>query len=141
MAVHDSPAIVKSVGEVTAPLLAGFSFTNVIVVSSNVKDFVWPGEVIFAWTLASLALITAVQFGKYGQSDGQSENERAKKNRKRTTLSYHIGIVALLAGFGCALVPNHIAGMTGILRLSSCILAFAACAIELYVYVRRYGRT
>lgn len=47
----------NAVGTVVAPLLAGFSFTTVVVVSASAANFRWPGLTIFVLTIAVLLLI------------------------------------------------------------------------------------
>jgi len=73
----------KSVGDVAAPLLAGFSFTSVIVLSDDAGAFRWPGEAILALTIAAIALIAAVQCAKYARPDRWSGTNRSKAAAKQ----------------------------------------------------------
>lgn len=50
-----------SVGNVTLPLLAGFSTASAVVVSGDAEHFQWPGATILALVFAAVALIVAVQ--------------------------------------------------------------------------------
>jgi hypothetical protein len=127
----DSKARAKSIGEVASPLLAGFSFTNVIVIamSSDTGHFLLPGEAIISWTIASIAFILAVQFAKHA-ADGEV------RFKKWTELPYHVGVVTFLLGFGLALL-THPSDETYVFRLVASSVAFAACLVEAVVYVRR----
>lgn len=126
----DPETVAKSIGEVASPLLAGFSFTNVIViiVSSNAGYFLLPGEAIISWTIASIAFVLAVQFAKWVA--------RKKVNYERTVLFYHIGVVTFLLGFGFALAPEPSSPAYWFRCIASGV-AFAFCAIEAGVYVNR----
>jgi hypothetical protein len=130
----DSEARAKSIGEVASPLLAGFSFTNVIVIamSGDTRNFLLPGEAIIAWTIASIAFILAVQFAKY-VADGEV------RYRKWTDLSYHVGVVTFLLGFGLALL-THPSDETHVFRLIASALAFVVGLVEAVVYVKRARR-
>ena len=146
----------KSVGDVAAPLLAGFSFTSVIVVSSSVEHFRWPGEAILALTIAATMLIAAVQCAKYVLDESWTGPSRSEASAKlpviffRTLLRtggwsswtrrfYHLGVVALLAGLAFALAPQHATGGQEILRWVASVLAFVACGLET-VYFLTLGR-
>lgn len=126
----DSETVAKSIGEVASPLLAGFSFTNVIViiVSSDTGHFLLPGEAIISWTIASIAFVFAVQFAKWVA--------RKKVDYERTVLFYHVGVVTFLLGFGFALAPQPSTGAY-VFRWIASGIAFAVCLIEAGVYVNR----
>jgi hypothetical protein len=148
---------IKSVGETAAPVLAGFSFTVVIVVSDDAGHFRWPGAAIFALTIAAIALIAAFQCAKYARDKRWSGADRARTSawwtplfgkyfslppeerteiwRKQTRRFYHLGITALLAGLALTLAPQHVAGGQEILRWAASGIAFAACAIESAVFL------
>jgi hypothetical protein len=142
---HGRADIVRSVGEVAAPLLAGFSFATIFVVSGETSHLLLPGEAIVALTLATVILIAAVQLAKYrGENQPPvSGSSRLfslssdKDYEKWTVRCYHVGIVALLAGFGFALAPQYQPGGLYIFRWVASVVAFLACSIELFVYVRR----
>jgi hypothetical protein len=87
MADYHSKTLAKSVGEVASPLLAGFSFTNIIVIitSGAVKHFLLPGEAILSWAIASIAFIVTVQYAKYVAA-GEVQWE------KRVDYAYHLGV-------------------------------------------------
>ena len=59
--VADRKARATSIGTVASPLLAGFSFTNVIVIaaSTDTRNFLLPGLAIIAWVTASIAFIVS----------------------------------------------------------------------------------
>jgi len=126
----DSETFAKSIGEVASPLLAGFSFTNVIViiVSGGTGYFLLPGEAIISWTIASIAFVFAVQFAKWVA--------RKKVNYDRTVLFYHVGVVTFLLGFGFALAPQPSTGAY-VFRWIASGVAFAVCLTEAGVYVNR----
>lgn len=150
---------IKSVGEVAAPLLAGFSFTTVIAVSIDAGHFLLPGEAILALTLAAVTLVGAVQCAKYARRDRWAGADRHLGSawwttfppyRRYYTLSadkraeawgrwmrrlYHFGITALLAGLAFALAPQHGTGAEYVLRWVASALAFAACVIEVGIFV------
>jgi tetratricopeptide (TPR) repeat protein len=114
---------------VASPLLAGFSFTNVIVIIvSGTGHFLLPGEAIISWTIASIAFVFAVQFAKWVA--------RKKVNYERTVLFYHVGVVTFLLGFGFALAPQPSTGAY-FFRWIAAGGAFAVCVIEAGVYVNR----
>jgi hypothetical protein len=115
---------------VASPLLAGFSFTNVIVIimSSDTGHFLLPGEAIISWTIASISFVFAVQFAKWAT--------RKKVNYERTVLFYHVGVVTFLLGFGFALAPPP-STVAYVFRWFASGFAFAVCAIEAIVYVNR----
>src|ERR1035441_4004805 len=98
----DSKARAKSIGEVASPLLAGFSFTNVIVIamSSDTGHFLLPGEAIISWTIASIAFSLAGQFAKHA-ADGEV------RFKKWIELPYHVGVVTFLLGLAwpCSHIP------------------------------------
>jgi hypothetical protein len=120
-------------------LLAGFSFTNVIVIviSGDTGHFRWPGEAIISWTVTSIAFIASVQFAKYVAGGTKDSKQR---NWRRTEFFYHFGVIAFLLGFGFALAPQHSSGPSSdpyAFRCVASIVAFAACAIWGIVYVVR----
>jgi hypothetical protein len=146
---------IKSVGDTAAPVLAGFSFTVVIVVSDDAGHFRWPGEAILALTVAAIALVAAFQCAKYARDQrwpganrprssiwwtglgyfSQAPEKRTEAWRKWTRRYYHLGITALLAGLAFTLAPQHVTGAQEILRWIASGLAFAACAGETVVFL------
>lgn len=135
---NDRTGYIKSVGEIAAPLLAGFSFTGVIAISSAADHFRWPGPTVLALTLASVLLIAAVQSAKY--ADQKRQHVRGRHWSPETWRlvmrnSYHAGIVALLLGLAFALAPKQAtAGQDGLWSAAR-YLAFAACGAEFLVFV------
>jgi hypothetical protein len=129
-----------AVGEVAAPILAGFSFTAVIIVTDDAVNFRWPGAVILTLTIATLLLILAIQGSGQARMHFSSKAEepeaaafRADQGRKwavRSRLCHQWGLVALLAGLGSALAPLHGGGAEGNLRWCASIAAFAACVLQ-----------
>jgi MFS family permease len=57
----------QAVGEVAAPLLAGFSVTLIGVVAQAPDSLRWPGAVLIALTLAAGLLLTCVQFAFFAR--------------------------------------------------------------------------
>lgn len=127
----------KSIGEVASPLLAGFSFTNVIVIviSGDTGHFLLPGWAICSWTIASISFIVSVQFAKY-VAEGIAKSEHQQRYWTSTDFSYHVGVVTFLLGFGLALAPQPGAGAYGFRWFASGFV-FAACTFESGVYVIR----
>jgi hypothetical protein len=146
---------IKSIGETAAPVLAGFSFTVVIVVSDDAAHFRWPGAAILALTVAAITLIAAFQSAKYARDKRWPGADRPESSiwwtrswyykltpeqrtevwRKATRNFYHLGISALLAGLALTLAPQYGPGVQGILRWTASGLAFAACVIETAVFL------
>lgn len=116
--------LAKSVGEVASPLLAGFSFTNVIVIitSSGISHFLLPGEAIIFWTIASISFIVTVQYAKY-VADGEV------KFKGQVDFYYHVGVFTFLIGFGMALAPPDGAEVY-VFRWFASGLAFTAFVVE-----------
>lgn len=134
---------IKSVGGVGAPVLAGFSFTAVITISSNPGQFRWPGPAAFALTLSSGFLIVAVQAAKrVDEGRRRARCQAAKKTQQllarlsylgmRTV--YHVGIIALLLGLGLVLYPKQGAPGHEFLVWAS-RLAFFICGAESFFIV------
>lgn len=135
----DRKARARSIGEVASPLLAGFSFTNVIVIamSSDTENFLLPGVAMISWAVASIAFIASVGFAKYVAEVGLKDSTVASYEW-RTDFCYHVGVVTFLLGFGLALAPQHSSGSWWFRWVASGI-AFAACAIWAFVYMKRAG--
>jgi hypothetical protein len=136
-AAADEKARARSIGEVASPLLAGFSFTNVIVIamSSDTENFLLPGVAMISWTVASIAFIASVGFAKY-VAEPRLDSSKVEKYEWRTDFCYHFGIVTFLLGFGLALAPQHSSG-SYVFRWVASIVAFLACAIWAGIYVKR----
>lgn len=112
----------ESVGNVAAPLLAGFSLTSVIMVSEDAGKFRWPDAAIVCLTVAAITLIAALECSKYAY-DG---HPHAAGWYRWARASYHTGIVALLLGLGFVLAPLHAVGPPAAPRWVACSMAFAA---------------
>src|SRR5260370_11569038 len=123
----------KSVGDVAAPLLAGFSFMSVIAVSGSTEHFRWPGEAILALTIAAIMLIAALQCAEYVHHERWARPSRSEASAKWpviffqylsrtggwrgwTRRFYHLGLTALLAGLAFALAPQNVTGGQDMLR-------------------------
>jgi hypothetical protein len=86
---------VDKVGGVTLPLLAGFSFTSVIVVSDNAAHFLMPGWTILALTVATLVLIAAVQCAYHAHiyfTEQDPDYKRAVYWSRWTRRAYDVGL-------------------------------------------------
>jgi hypothetical protein len=136
-AAADERARARSIGEVASPLLAGFSFTNVIVIamSSDTENFLLPGVAMISWTVASIALIASVGFAKY-VAEIELQHPKVENYKRRTDFCYHFGVVTFLLGFGLALAPQHSSG-SYVFRWVASGIAFFACIIWAGVYVKR----
>ena len=130
---------VSKVGTVTLPLLAGFSFTSVIVVSSDdAAKFLCPGLTILTLVVATLVFIVAVQCAYHAQIYFVKEApdyERAAYWYRWTRRAYDVGLFALFFGLGLAVAPP---GSADDLRWSAASLAWLACLGEL-VWIRLDG--
>jgi hypothetical protein len=112
----------ESVGNVAAPLLAGFGLTSVIMVSEDAGKFRWPDAAIVSLTIAAVTLIGALECSKYAYAG----HPHAVGWYRWARASYHTGIVALLLGLGFVLAPLHAAGSPDAPRWVACSMAFAA---------------
>jgi hypothetical protein len=144
---------IDRVGDATIPLFAGFSFATLIVVCQDSSKFRWPSLTIFVLTIASVSLIGSVQgrhqarmylptledFRVQRESKGSpakwedessDEYKRARLSGQLTRLTYHVGIVSLLAGLGLALAPPGGMATDYVLRWSASPIAFFACLLE-----------
>ena len=124
----------KSVGNIAAPLLAGFSLTSVIVISEDPTKFRWSDAAILSLAIAAVTLIFALQTSKYVRK----EYPRAVRYYGRTRIYYHTGIVAFLLGLGFVLAPLHVAGSPDAPRWLACALAFAASVYEAVAFGKRF---
>ncbi len=88
------------VGDVAAPLLAGFSLTAIITLSSDTGHHRWSGATLLAFTMATVTLITALENSKYAREKSRPVADRERWERRTRNLYhlYHFGIVALLLG-------------------------------------------
>ncbi len=135
---NDRVGWIKSVGEIAAPLLAGFSFTSVIAISGDADHFRRPGLTALALTLASVLLILAVQSAKYADPKRHPAPGRHWSTERWHLVmrnSYHAGIVALLLGLAFALAPKQATAGQDALRWAASYLAFAACGAEFLIFV------
>ena len=125
---------IKAVGDVAAPLLAGFSLASVIMVTASIGQFRWPGGAILLLTIAAVSFIATVRY--------RTRWARNPKGLKPIQLwfLYHLGIIALLGGLGLALFPRYGVGMEENLRRVASGIAFAACAAEFANFVREVWR-
>jgi hypothetical protein len=131
---------VRAVGEVPIPLLAGFSVTSVLVVTNDSAKFRWSGPAILVLTIASVALIASVQCAYHARlylspqveppSSPRFSDRKGEVWAKGTQITYHCGIVALLAGLGLALAPLPGKGMANGFRWSATVIAFSSCLGE-----------
>jgi hypothetical protein len=119
----------RSVGDVAAPLLAGFSFTAVITLSNDTGHHGWSGMTLLAFTVATVSLIASLQFSKYARDNGRPATAR-KRSESWTRNFYHLGIVTVLLGLGFTLAPQHVTGLQGTLRWVASALAFVACGVS-----------
>lgn len=132
---------VHAIGETTIPLLAGFSFTAVIVVGDDAQNFRWPGLTVLVLGFASVVFIASVQSSYLARLAFSSEVETSKTTSGkawtgRMRLAYYCGVIALLAGLGLALAPLHGNGVENTLRWVASIIAFVGCAAEVVTVFR-----
>jgi MFS family permease len=110
----------NSVGSVAAPVLAGFSFATVVMVSVDASKYRWADAAILSLAIAAVAILVAVQCSKYVN--------REYPNYARwyggLLISYHLGLVAMMLGLGFALGPLHVQGSPSAPRWAACIIAW-----------------
>jgi hypothetical protein len=124
----------RSVGDVAAPLLAGFSFTAVITLSNDAGHRRWLGITLLAFTVATVSLIAALQFSKYARDNSKPVPAR-ERSESRTRNFYHLGIVAVLLGLGLVLAPQHVTGLQDTVQWAASALAFVACGVSVALSV------
>ncbi len=153
------PAALESAGSIATPLLAGFGFTFAGLVITNTGDFRYVDCAAFLLVTATVFLIYAVQFGFFARQysvapaeleawwpdlDVEERREQVRNEqwearglyRKwsfRFRMTYHLGIVFLLAGLAVALIPKTGANVIdlGGFRLAAVVVAVTAAATEL----------
>jgi hypothetical protein len=150
------PAALDAVGNIAAPLLAGFSLTSVVAIAANMASFRWPGAAILSLTMASLLLVNAVQCNFYARRNLWSADdvrawwpdleqhkdweERLRQEQHSafrrwrtwadwTTRLYNAGIVMLMIGLACILPPLRNGGI-GVFRWIATAFAFATALGE-----------
>jgi len=126
---------IRAVGDVTTPLLAGFSVASVIVVSDDAGNFRWPGATILVLAIAAITLIAAVQCAYHTRLYLSADPKWGARWAAGTRIFYHSGIVALLAGLGLALAPQHGSSTEAGLRWSAMSITLLACAGESIVII------
>jgi hypothetical protein len=124
---------VNSVSTVTLPLLAGFSITSAVVVSSNIKDFLWPGAAIVVLTFAALVLIISVQCAYHAHVylGGQDpEQEKGVYWAQWTRRFYDAGLFAVLFGLALAVAPRDTTDVQAGFQWAASVLAWLLCVGE-----------
>jgi hypothetical protein len=149
---------VESGTSVAAPLLAGFSFASVIVISDDASNFRFPGAAILGLTIAAAFFLGAIQCGysarQYYWSAAEAFNWQPSAKEEQAELEklsqdqaeafghwelwstwavnlFYFGIFALLAGLAMALPPKKdVVGVEMWLRWTAVIVAFAALVGE-----------
>jgi hypothetical protein len=151
------PAALDAVGNVAAPLLAGFSLASVVVVAADPSHFRWSGAAILALAIAALLLVNAVQCSFHARrnlwsaSDVQAwwpelndhpawevrlrEEQDAAFEKWRlwsrwTTRMYNAGIFVLIIGLICVLPPPSGRGNDQMLRWLATAFAVVSLAAE-----------
>lgn len=151
------PAALDAVGNVAAPLLAGFSLASVVVIASDPSHFRWPGAAMLALTIAAVLLVNALQCSFHARRDLWSADdvrawwpeldehpeweERLRHEQDAafrrwqqwsgwTTRLYNAGILALLIGLVCVLPPVE-GGSNQVYRWLATAFAGAATVGEL----------
>ena len=128
----------QSVGKVTAPLLAGFSFTAVVIVAEDPERFYLADAAILSLTVAVILLIATVQCSKYVRRKDPERFRRLVGYYGGTLISYRSGLVALLLGLGFALAPLQMKGVPTAPRWVASSLAWAAAVAQFFAYF--FGR-
>jgi hypothetical protein len=118
----------SSVGNVAAPLLAGFSFTAVITLSNDTGHRRWPGITLLAFTMATVSLMAALEFSKYVRDNGKPVADR-ERVESWTRNFYHLGIVTVLLGLGLALAPQHVTGLQDTVQWVASAVAFVGSGV------------
>jgi hypothetical protein len=111
----------QSLGGLAAPVLAGFSFATVVVVSAGANNYRWPDAAILALAFAAVAILTAIQCSKYVDATYPGRVHWYGG----LLISYHLGLVAMMLGLGFALGPLHVQGSPAAPRWVACGIAWA----------------
>jgi hypothetical protein len=82
--------------------LGGFSLASVVVISDAWKDFRWPGTAVLVLTVASVVLLLSAQEARRA---ARFYTKYKAAWRRAIWVTYHVGIITLLAGLGTALPP------------------------------------
>jgi hypothetical protein len=114
----------QSLGGVAAPVLAGFSFATVVMVSAGASDYRWADVAIPALAIAAVAILTAIQCSKYIDAAYPGYVNWYGG----LLVSYHLGLIAMLLGLGFALGPVHVQGLPTGPRWVACSIAWAVSA-------------
>lgn len=127
-----------SMSNVAAPLLAGFSITAIAAVAADSDKFRWPGAALLSLTLATILLVTSLQFGFHARgylysgedlrawwtaeelerrSDELQETQhnhfaRWEQWGARARMAYNSGIIVLATGIALLLAPPDSTGHT-----------------------------
>jgi hypothetical protein len=157
----------QAMGSVAAPLLAGFSITVVTVVLTSSQQVRWPGIVVILATIATIALISSVQFTFWAREvavspedmrrwwdDADTVSGRAfrvaemrsfqavhRRYAARARYAYDGGIVALLLALGAVLVPPSAAAQPALRWAAACLAALAAVFEIVWTYLARFRET
>jgi hypothetical protein len=145
---------------VAAPLLAGFSITAIATVAASSDRFRWPGAALLILTLATILLVTSLQFGfharqhLYSAADvaawwtqedlaepGRPERLQREQHRDyahwerwsaKARITYDAGITVLAVGLALVLAPPHSAEQSqAVFRWIASALAAAGALGEL----------
>jgi hypothetical protein len=104
------PSPLDSAGTVAGPLLAGISFTLVVLVlQMPSKDLRWRDLALLLFVIAGLSMITMVQASMWERRyRGRGpDGAEGKKWDGYARHAYHAGILALFAAMTVLLVPKH----------------------------------
>ena len=94
----------STLGLWAAPILAGFSFTTVVMISADAGKYRWADAAILSLAVAAVAILVAVQCSKYVSK----EYDHRARWYGGLLISYHLGLVAMMLGLGFALGPLHV---------------------------------
>jgi len=151
------PEAIDNLGTIAAPLLAGFAFTLIGITIGNRNDLGKPDLALLLLVIASVALVSSVQFNfaarsyhfspteyfdlqKLASEDGVAESDvksmateylgKQQSWANRTRIAYNFGVAVLFFGIAATLIP--VAGICHMAPIRACavLLMVAAGIIE-----------
>jgi hypothetical protein len=151
-------ASMDAMGTVASPLLAGFAFASVVVVSDDSGNFRWPGAGILGFSIAAVLFLGALEANfnarsfiwsaadvkdwwpemearSYLEDERRDEQNRAFERWRRwakwARRMYNGGVLALLVGLSCVIPPPSRIHDQAALRWAAAGVVCAAFIAEL----------
>jgi hypothetical protein len=148
---------IETLSTIAAPLLAGFSFTLLVLVIQSPEKLRWPDVAAFGLTITGVLMITAVQCGfwarlysakpseaiewhpdfptpegrKAVREDMWRHAQRFKTWSRRARVAYNSGIVVLFLAVSALLVPKTSFNKIPVMRWLVIVVPLLGATIEL----------